>query len=129
MHFIVKDELPFLNLTVAYHGATIELQSVLLDTGSATTVLSVDQIAPIGIVPEAADVLNVVRGVGGTETVFARQVDYVQVGSQRLEQFEIEVGALDYGFEINGILGMDFLTKTGALINLRTLEIEFPDVD
>ena len=29
--------------------------------------------------------------------------------------------------EINGILGMDFLTETGAIINLRGLSIEFSD--
>ena len=32
---------------------------------------------------------------------------------------------MDYGFEINGILGMDFLTSIGAVINLRELNISF----
>lgn len=30
---------------------------------------------------------------------------------------------MDYGFEINGILGMDFLKKVGAVINLHEMEI------
>ena len=34
---------------------------------------------------------------------------------------------MHYGFEINGILGMDFLTQAGAIINLRELQIEFND--
>ena len=34
---------------------------------------------------------------------------------------------MDYGFEINGILGMDFLMKTEALINLRDLTLEFTE--
>ena len=34
---------------------------------------------------------------------------------------------MDYGFEINGIAGMDFLTQAKAIINLSTLEIQFLD--
>lgn len=32
---------------------------------------------------------------------------------------------MDYGFAINGILGMDFLVSAGAIINLREMTIEF----
>jgi hypothetical protein len=38
------------------------------------------------------------------------------------------VGGLDDVFDINGILGMDFLLEAGAIINLHTLEIDFPHV-
>jgi len=34
---------------------------------------------------------------------------------------------MDYGFEINGILGMDFLMKAGAVIDLQDLQIDFSD--
>ena len=45
----------------------------------------------------------------------------------RLSNFWIEVGGMNYGFEINGIFGMDFLTRAAAIINLRELQIEFND--
>jgi hypothetical protein len=32
---------------------------------------------------------------------------------------------MDYGFEINGVLGMDFLVRTGAVIDLQELELRF----
>lgn len=32
---------------------------------------------------------------------------------------------MDYGFAINGILGMDFLTRTGAVLNLRDLTLAY----
>jgi len=57
--------------------------------------------------------------------VFSRKIDYIQIGEKQLEQFEIEVGGMDYGFEIHGILGMDFLRSTGAIINLHELKIDF----
>ena len=38
-----------------------------------------------------------------------------------MADFEIEVGAMDYGFrfELGGIVGMDFLEQVGAVIDLR----------
>lgn len=38
---------------------------------------------------------------------------------------EIEIGAMDYGFPINGILGMDLLIQTRAVIDLNHLVVEF----
>lgn len=40
-----------------------------------------------------------------------------------MTDFTIEVGVMDYGFDINGILGMDFLIETGAIIDLARMEI------
>jgi len=74
MQLTLKDDLPFTRVKVAYRGAEIEISDVLVDTGSATTILA------------------------------------------------------DYGFEINGILGMDFLLQTGAIINLRDLSLDFDEL-
>lgn len=125
MQLTLKDDLPFATVKVVYRGAEIEIADVLVDTGSASTMLAADTVSQIGIVPEPQDTLRVIRGVGGTELVFARQVDRLQVGQRDVALFEIEVGGMDYGFEINGILGMDFLVRTGAIINLRVLRLEF----
>ena len=62
---------------------------------------------------------------GGVEAVFTRRIDYLQIDQQRLPQFEIEIGGMDYGFEINGILGMDVLLAAEAIINLHDLRLEF----
>jgi hypothetical protein len=125
MQLTLKDDLPFITMTVAYRGAEIDVPNVLVDTGSASTILSADWMSQIGLSPQPDDTLYTIRGVGGTEVVFARQVDYVQLDWQRLNQFQLEVGGMDYGFEINGILGMDALLQAGAIINLRQLELEF----
>lgn len=52
-------------------------------------------------------------------------IDYLKVGECSLGDFEIEISGMDYGFEINGILGMDFLIGTGAIIDLRKMNIDF----
>jgi len=37
--------------------------------------------------------------------------------------FDIEIGGMD--FEINGILGMDFLIRAKAIINLAEMRVDF----
>ena len=125
MRLTLKDDLPFVRITASYHDAEIDIPDVLLDTGSATTILSADQVAQIGIVPEPTDTLYTIRGVGGIETVFTRRIAQIRIGQQQVCDFEIEVGGMDYGFEIQGILGMDFLLQAGAIIDLCDLLLRF----
>ena len=35
----------------------------------------------------------------------------------------VQIGAMDYGFPIQGLIGADFLTETGAVLDLNRLEI------
>ncbi len=125
MQLTLRDNLPFATVTIANKDMMTDVANVLVDTGSATTILGADIVAAIQITPSAEDVLHTIRGVGGTEAVFTRQIDMLKVGICSITDFEIEVGGMDYGFEINGILGMDFLTRAGAIINLRDMRMEF----
>ena len=64
-----------------------------------------------------------IRGVGGAEFVFTKRVETVALGALQVAHFEIEVGAMQYGFAIEGIIGLDFLMKVGAIIDLKKMEI------
>jgi len=129
MRLTLKYGLPFITAILTYRQKEVEVSHVLIDTGLARTVFAADVVAQIGLIPEPEDALLTVRGVGGAEVVFTRVVDRVQVGRGAVEQFEVEIGGMGYGFEINGILGMDFLTRTEAIINLHQLQLEFPDTE
>jgi predicted aspartyl protease len=115
--------LPFITITAEYNGNSIQIPSVLIDTGSASTLLSIDILSKIGIKPEPDDIIQRIRGVGGTEVVFKRKFQSIKFDTLIANSFDIEIGAMDYGFEINGILGMDFLLSTGAIIDLAKLQI------
>ena len=125
MQLTLKDSLPYITITLNYEGTVISIPDVLIDTGSASSILAADIVISVHIEPSPTDTLHTLRGVGGTEVVFTRCVDCLQVEDQRVSNFEVEVGGMDYGFEINGILGMDFLTSAGAILNLRDTEIMF----
>jgi len=128
MRLTLRDNLPFVTATIAYKGSAIAVPHVLIDTGSARTIFAADIVTRIHISPAPGDILYTILGVGGAEVVFSRQVDSIQVGDRQLSQFEIEVGGMDYGFDINGILGMDFLRQAGAILNLAELSIDFVQI-
>jgi len=125
MQLILKQNQIFTTVNVAYKGINADISDVLIDTGSATSILAVDAVTSISIEPVLEDIFHTIRGVGGTETVFVRHLDYLQVEQHRLPNFEIEIGGMDYGFEMNGILGMDFLIRAKAIINLAEMRIDF----
>jgi predicted aspartyl protease len=125
MRVALKDNLPFITLTITYKGESIDIPNILIDTGSGTTILAADIVSAINVTPSPEDILYTIQGVGGNEVVFSRTVDFLKVGEQTLADFEIEIGGMDYGFEINGILGMDFLICAGAIINLQSMDLQF----
>ena len=125
MQLYLQDNLLFTDILICYQSIELNISHVLIDTGSASTVLSADMVETINIFPEPNDPLHIVRGVGGSEVVFEKHLDYLQIGSQRIKQFAVEIGAMDYGFAIHGILGMDFLLQAGAVLDLNAMQIEF----
>ena len=125
MRLRLRDNLPFVGITVVHQREKIKIPNILVDTGSGGTILSADVLSKIDIVPQPEDTLHTIFGVGGSEVVFTRTIDELKVGTYSVKQFEVEIGGMDYGFDIQGILGMDFLTTAGAKINLEKMEIEF----
>jgi predicted aspartyl protease len=125
MRLQLRDNLPFVSINVKHQGKNIRIKNALVDTGSGGTILAADVLSKIGIVPQANDALHTISGVGGSEVVFTRKIDELKVETFTIKQFEIEIGGMDYGFDIQGILGMDFLISAGAKIDLEKMEIAF----
>lgn len=72
MRLTLKDSLPFVTIALVLGERQVEIPDVLIDTGSAATVLAIDCVATVGIEPAPNDILHTIRGVGGYETVFVR---------------------------------------------------------
>ncbi len=129
MNLLPRDNLPFVSITVTYQGIAREIHDVLVDTGSATTILATDAVAAIGMMPMPEDILHTIRGVGGVEVVFRRELDSLQLETCMLREIAVDIGGMDYGFQMNGILGMDVLQAAGAIINLQTLHMVVPSIN
>ncbi len=84
MQLRLKNDLPFVTVTVIHQGETVNISDVLVDTGSATTIFSADIMALVHIIPSPDDLLFTIRGVGGTEVVFSRRIEHLRLGEHSL---------------------------------------------
>jgi hypothetical protein len=123
MKIIIKHGLPFISAVLTYRQKELKIENILLDTGSGGTIFSTDLLNRIGLKPEPKDKIQRIKGVGGTEYVYQKQINFLSVGILSVNNFIIEIGAIDYGFDIQGIIGTDFLMKTEAVIDFKNLKL------
>jgi hypothetical protein len=121
------DNLPFVKLKIIHNDKELILKNVLIDTGSAKSILKENLVEKIDIKPEPEDILGSIRGVGGTEFVYIKQIDLLYLNNTCVRNFKVDIGEMDYGFDIDGILGMDFLLKINAIIDLKNRIIKTID--
>ena len=65
-----------------------------------------------------------ISGVGGSEFVYSKTIDSVKIGDMEAKKFPIEIGAMNYGFELDGIIGLDLLQQIKAIINIDKLTLK-----
>lgn len=123
MKIQLRDGLPFMTVTLIHQGQSLTLPDVLVDTGSASSLFSAEEMLKINLRLEPNDVLRRIRGIGGSEFVFVKSLDSLAVGRLHVDHFTVEVGAMDYGIAMTGILGMDFLLQAKVRINLNKLTL------
>ncbi len=115
--------LPFAEIELWNGDKGIKLSKVLIDTGSATTIISAETAINLGLGPQPDDEINLVRGVGGAEAVYEKGVEKVIFDTVTLNNCKVDIGAMEYGFELNAILGMNILKQAAVIINLSEMTI------
>jgi len=119
----LEDRLPFVSVILGRGPNQLVLDQVLLDTGSAATMFSVDEVGKLGLAPEPFDPIRRVVGVGGSEFVVSKRIDRLGLGEIELQDFPIQLGAMNYGFPIQGLLGTDFFVQAGVVLDLKNLKV------
>ncbi|WP_222705314.1 retropepsin-like aspartic protease [Bacillus marasmi] len=120
----IDEGLLLTEMEVTYKRKTLLLKRVLVDTGSGSTIIKTDLAEIIGIVAEENDMIYRISGVGGSEFVFSKTINSIKIGEQKSDNFTVEIGAMDYGFDLDGIIGLDLLQQMKAIINLEKLILE-----
>jgi len=115
--------LPFVSVSIYANDKNLVLPNVLLDTGSAATIFKTDTLKQLGISWEMSDPLRFMVGVGGREAVVEKQIQALQVEDMLVRPFTIQMGALDYNFPLDGILGLNFLHLSESIIDFKSLEL------
>lgn len=121
---IIEDGLLLTDIKLTFKGQSLWLKRVLVDTGSGSTIISTDLAESIGIIAEENDMIYRISGVGGSEFVFSKTVDVIEIGQAETRDFALEVGAVNYGFDLDGIIGLDLLQRIKAVLNIDKLTMK-----
>jgi len=117
INFELRNKLPFISITAVHSGIVFKIFNVLVDTGSAATLFASDYVREFGIDSESEDKIRKIVGVGGNEYVIDKRIDAFIIDGVSIEDSIIQLGDMDYGFEINGIIGGDLLMRTKIIID------------
>ncbi|MCM3390085.1 aspartyl protease family protein [Ureibacillus chungkukjangi] len=120
----INEGLLLTDMEIQYKGRNLHLTRVLIDTGSSSSIISSEIAEMIGIFPEAEDPIYRVYGIGGSEIVYSKILDSIHIGQMKAEQIEMEIGEMDYDFQLDGIIGLNLLMRMKALINIEKLLIQ-----
>jgi predicted aspartyl protease len=123
MNIAVRNGLPCVVVELTHEGKTLLPGEFLVDTGSAGTMIDADYALELGLFPGKQDKIARITGVGGTEFFYLKQLEKIAAGPLIVTGLVVEVGAAPHGFGFGGILGMDFLGATNAIIDLRNMEL------
>jgi len=118
-----KDGLLFVDMNIGYKDKNVLIRNVVVDTGAAHTIINPDAVYELGIKAEANDEFVTMYGVGGEHYSYRKNINLVSIGSNHLENVNIDFGIIDEEGYINGLLGLDILLKLGVTINLKELNL------
>lgn len=82
-----------------------------------------DVVEDPGIAALSDDEFITMYAIGGEQYAYRKNVDSVTVGSCVIGDCNIDFGMIDEEEYINGLLGMDLLTKAGVIIDLNSLTV------
>lgn len=87
MNIKLKYGLPFVKVELKQGEINKLLYNVLVDTGSASTLLSADVAMNLGLGPSPQDKIYTIRGVGGNEFVYEKKIEEIKLGNLILTEF------------------------------------------
>ena len=117
-----QHKLLFCSLNLTIDNQLLHLENVLLDTGSATTLINSDYIHFDG----NEELINV-HGVGGYESVLMKPFRSISINDSTVHNILLCVGEMDYGIDIDLLIGLDLLKTLNADISIKNMSLEFLD--
>jgi len=115
--------LPFAQIELVNGEKRVKLSKVLIDTGSGTTIISTETAIELGLDQQPDDEINLVSGIGGTESVYEKYVGKIIFDLLAVDNFKVDVGAMLYSFDFDAIIGADLLKQAKAIINFEEMTL------
>ncbi len=126
MNFLFKKGLIWVCVAVIYDGRVTTVENCVVDTGSATTAIDIDQIELNYSRPAK---IRRLFGVGdGTQDVIVQNVDAFRIGVHNFKDVELEFGDLKGRFGIGGFIGNDILSRCNVNIDYTNQNLNLKSV-
>lgn len=124
MKLLFDGNLLTVTLSVNFRGNKIQIEDVIVDTGSSHTVFSPDVLGQIGVTYENGDPVYEAYGIGGSVPFYTKVLDEIIIDSLKIENIEIDVGMLPKSHK--GLLGLDILKTNRFVVDMDKLELRLP---
>lgn len=108
---------------IAYNGKEKVLKNAVIDTGAAETIVNSLNVMNIGLKPEYIDDVCFTYGIGGEIPYFKKQVDSISVDDFEFKNIIVDFGEIDYTGEVSAVIGLNFLEKMRAVIDVEIPQI------
>ncbi|WP_084221712.1 retropepsin-like aspartic protease [Mesobacillus subterraneus] len=109
------------SLIITFRGKTLQIDDIIIDTGSSHTVISPDVLEEIGVIYENGDDIYEAYGIGGSVPFYTKVMDEIQIDKFNIKNIEIDVGILPK--DHNGLLGLDILMTYNFIVDMDKLEL------
>lgn len=121
MKILIKDGLPIVSVSLAYKGAMIQLDDVLLDTGCSNTIFDTDEVEKVGLIIDSKNGRpKRMYGVGGeSELCYEQIVTDLAIENFSMGSFQVQLGLTKETYGFKGILGVDFMIKSRLIIDFQ----------
>jgi hypothetical protein len=114
-----QNYLLFCSLNLKINNQNLHLENVLIDTGSATTLINADY-----ILLDGNEKIKNAQGIGGYERILVKNFEDLSLNDIMLKNISISIGDMDYGIDIDLLIGLDVLKVLNANINIKSMILE-----
>lgn len=109
----------FCSLDLKINNQNLHLENVLIDTGSATTLINADY-----ILLDGNEKIKNAQGIGGYEKILVKNFETLKLNDIALNNICLSIGDMDYGIDIDLLIGLDILKILNANINVKNMTLE-----
>jgi len=117
------DGLLFSEITLVHRSQTMVVPRVVIDTGAAESIISIDIVDDLFQVYEPEDQIRFMVGIGGREAAIRRKIDLVSFHSFHLEDISMDFGRIGEYSDINGLIGLDVLIPGRFMVDLNRIQL------
>jgi hypothetical protein len=97
-----------------------------LDTGCSTTIFDTDEVEEIRLIIDRTNGRpKRMYDVGGeSELCYELIVSDIKINNHFFDSFQLQLGITKETYGFNGILGIDFMIESGAIIDLKEMVVK-----